>query len=196
MEYHISTLLKTLPKMENQRFILGVDGLSRSGKTTFANELKRHLKEREIPFLVFHIDDYITARQHRYNTGFEEWYEYYRLQWDVELLKSIFFSKLRNADKLELSFYDGPSDSHTLQSVSIPPACFIIIEGVFLQRKEWRTFYDYVIYLDCPRDKRYSRESEPTQKEIEKFKNRYWTGEDYYLITEKPAEQADLVIQS
>lgn len=71
----------------------------------------------------------------------------------------------------------------------------IIIEGVFLQRSEWRSFYDYVVYLDCPRNKRFLRESNATQKDIEKFRNRYWQAEDYYLKMEAPAKQANLILK-
>lgn len=33
-----------------------------------------------------------------------------------------------------------------------------------------------------------------TQKEIDKFKKRYWKAEDFYLNTEKPKYTADCVI--
>jgi uridine kinase len=65
--------------------------------------------------------------------------------------------------------------------VLIPNDCVVIIEGVFLQRKEWREFFDYIVYLDCPRETRFLREGEIVKGNIEKFRNRYWKAEDYYL---------------
>ena len=50
-----------------------------------------------------------------------------------------------------------------------------------------------MVYLDCQRDTFSSGESE-TQKNLSKFKNRYWKAEDYYLETELPKDWADLVI--
>ena len=46
----------------------------------------------------------------------------------------------------------------------------IVIEGVFLQRKEWRDFFHYMVYLDCPRETRFLRESEETQKTFQNLK--------------------------
>ncbi|HWJ77174.1 MAG TPA: hypothetical protein VNR61_03740, partial [Niallia sp.] len=65
-----------------------------------------------------------------------------------------------------------------------------------LQRMEWRSFFDFMIYLDCSREKRFARESLETQQKLDKFKNRYWKAEDYYLDSLKPQEQADFVWQA
>lgn len=113
----------------------------------------------------------------------------------VEYLRGNLFEKLKVSNQLSLPFYDDESDSHHVQSVIIPDTCVFLTEGVFLQRPEWRGFFDFLAYLECPRDKRFSRESESTQKKIEKFRNRYWKAEDYYIKTRVPTKNADVVFQ-
>ncbi|SFJ44886.1 MULTISPECIES: kinase [unclassified Bacillus (in: firmicutes)] len=190
------TLLKIIENISvGSRFILGIDGLSRSGKTTLVKKLSHKMKEKKISFHVFHIDDYIVEREKRYNTGNEEWYEYYNLQWDTDWLSRNFFGKLKSANHLILPVYDDESNTHSQQEVQLSNPSVIIVEGVFLQRKEWRSFYDYVVYLDCPRSKRFLRESEDTQKNITKFENRYWKAEEFYVNTEAPDKNADLVLK-
>jgi uridine kinase len=197
LEDSILTLLEKIPQLENgNRVILGIDGLSRSGKTTFANKVKQALQEKNVPLRVFHIDDYIVERKRRYNTENEEWFEYYNLQWEVEWLNNNFFQKLKISNELHLPTYDNHSDTHRVKSVNLPETCFIIVEGVFLQRSEWKRFYDFMLYIDCPREKRFNRESVGTQSNIGKFKNRYWKAEDYYIKTEAPMKQADLVFRN
>ncbi|UCZ54917.1 AAA family ATPase [Bacillus shivajii] len=181
---------------KGQRFVLGIDGLSRSGKSTFVKKIKKHLKEFDIPICIFHIDDYIVEKKRRYNTDYEQWYEYYHLQWDVEYLKENFFRKLKTFSELTLQKYDCSTDVQELKVVNVPKSCLIIIEGVFIQRSEWRDFFDYMIFLDCSRDKRFNRESADTQRNIEKFQNRYWKAEEYYLKKVKPKQQANLVIEN
>ena len=197
LEDKIMKLLKRIPKVERgQKIILAIDGLSRSGKTTFVRNIEQHMREKNNSVYIFHIDDYIVERKRRYNTGYEEWYEYYNLQWDVEMLKDSLFKKLKESNELRLLTYDCCSDTQRFHTVKIPDTCLIIIEGVFLQRKEWRNFYDFVVYLDCSREKRLNRESDETQKNIEKFEKRYWKAEDYYLTSVSPMRQADLVIRN
>ena len=194
MEHNIETLLSFVTPIDScSRLIVGVDGLSRSGKTTMVKKLAMRLDEQQIPYCVFHMDDHIVERAKRYQTGQEEWLEHYEKQWDIDWFTHHFFERLLEADELKMPFYNAESDTHHVKKVQLPDHGVIIIEGVFLQRQEWRTFFDKVVYLDCPRHTRFLRESEQTQKNIEKFTNRYWKAEDHYLVTERPIEQADLV---
>lgn len=189
----IDTILK---RYVTNRLILGIDGLSRSGKTTFVDELNNRLIQEKKTVCIFHIDDHIVERKHRYNTGFESWYEYYNLQWDVELIRNQFFSKLNHAEAIELPFYNSALDKVEIKSVHIPSNCMVIVEGVFLQRPEWRDFFDFILYLDCPKDTRFERESASTRENIEKFRSRYWKAEDYYLESVDPIANADMIINS
>jgi uridine kinase len=179
---------------ENNRFIVGIDGLSRSGKTTLTSVLREQLHIHNINVVIFHMDDYIVERSKRYNTDQEQWFEYYGLQWNVLWLREHLFGQLRACNQLFLPKYDSDVDAHSEQKVTLPQKCMIIIEGVFLQRKEWRGYFDYVIYLDCPKEVRFSRESEETRRNIEKFINRYWKAEDHYLSTEDPIMNANLLL--
>ncbi|KRF20178.1 kinase [Paenibacillus sp. Soil787] len=178
------------------RFILGLDGLSRAGKTTIVEDIQKRLIKNEKTVYVFHIDDFIVEHKKRYDTGFEEWHEYYNLQWDVEHLRQQLFVKLRDAKEVTLPFNNSNHDEIIHRTVVIPHDCIVIVEGVFLQRKEWREFFDFVVYLDCPRQTRFERESAKTRQQVEKFKTRYWKAEDHYLNTVFPLSNADMVLSS
>jgi uridine kinase len=194
MNEQIKKIVSKIPKLEEgKRFIIGIDGLSRSGKTTLVKHLSHMLTEEKLPFYVFHIDDHIVERNRRYNTGHEEWFEYYQLQWDIQGLRDQLFEKIKGAQSFNLSFYQDESDTQVTKQITLPDSCVVIIEGVFLQRKEWSNYYDFLLYLDCPREKRFLRESSNTQKNIEKFKNRYWKAEEFYIVTERPMEKSNMV---
>jgi len=178
----------------SERFIVGIDGLSRSGKTTLVKNLGNVLKKMDIPYQILHIDDFIVERQKRYNTGNEEWYEYYTLQWDVQWLKENLFEKLPCSETLLLPFYEHEKDRQVYKEVGLKDAAVVIVEGVFLLREEWRSFFDYTAFLDCPREIRFFRENSDTQQNLQKFEQRYWKAEDFYLETESPLGKANLII--
>lgn len=75
------------------------------------------------------------------------------LQWDVGLLRKQLFSKLNHAEDISLPFYNSVLDQLEIKTVTIPSDCILIVEGVFLQRPEWRDFFEFIVYLDCPREK-------------------------------------------
>lgn len=178
------------------RSVIGFDGLSRSGKTYLSNRIADYLYDQGIPCYLFHIDDFIVERERRYGTGLEEWREYYFLQWETEELAEQFFSKLKSESEIRLAPYDNGSDFRNCKKVEIPKAGIILVEGVFLQRPEWRPYFDGVFYVDCPKQQRYERESPEAKRNIEKLANRYWKAELYYEETIAPKERADWVIQN
>jgi uridine kinase len=197
LDFNLNALLDNIPKLlKGQRFVLGLDGLSRSGKSTLSKKLMQLLQDKDVQVCLIHIDDYILERKKRYNTGNEEWFEYYNLQWDVDYLKSNLFEKLKASNQLILPFFDDNSDEHYDHIVSIPDPCVFIIEGVFLQRPEWREFFDFLVYLECPRGKRFSRESDSTKRKLGKFRERYWKAEDHYIKTVVPTKSADVVLEN
>lgn len=184
---------------KNRPFVVGVDGLSGAGKTMLVNNLEIKMK-RKYPIIVIHIDDHIVKKNQRYSTGNEEWYEYYFLQWDIDMLKNILFEKIyNNSSTLMLPFYNNVNDKITDKLISITSESIVIIEGIFLQRKEWRCYYDYVIFIDCPMEIRRGRALNRDkyigdfQKRLDKYERRYWIGENYYLEVENPIENADRV---
>ncbi|PFA63090.1 uridine kinase [Bacillus sp. AFS015802] len=177
-------------------FIVGVDGLGGSGKTTLAEALKREIKYSPS---ILHLDDFIVEKGRRYGTGNEEWYEYYALQWDVASLSTNLFQKLHHNLEIILPFYDSSTGTIVQKDFHYAQDTIILIEGVFLQRKEWRDFFDYVIFLDCPPETRAERVIRrdaylgDEQERIAKYERRYWKAEEHYLLHEDPVGRADYI---
>lgn len=195
MEQQLKMVFDAIQKSDGQeRFILGIDGLSRSGKTTLASAVTKQAGAMGIAGCLFHIDDFIVERNKRYGTGLDEWREYYEHQWPVDKLTQAFFSKLKKAGQVELCYYEAELDQCLAKTVQLPEQALIIVEGVFLQRIEWRSYYDRVLYLACPREKRLLREAKAVRENLEKMERRYWKAESHYEKTVQPETQADWVL--
>jgi uridine kinase len=183
------------------RLLVGIDGLSGAGKTTIVEKIQKELQDRSLHVSVIHMDDHIRVRSDRYDTGRASWEEHYFLQWDVAGLAECLFKRVReNCHELRLPFYDSSTDSVSERDVVVPEKGIILVEGVFLQRVEWQSFFDFVIYLDCPRKTRFERVSRRSNQDVtnlarlETYRRRYWAAEDYYLKTEQPLLHANFVL--
>lgn len=174
---------------ENRPYVVAIDGLSGAGKTTLVNELKETLDN----IVIIHIDDHIVVKSKRYDTGQEQWFEYYQLQWDTEFLREHLFQKIQqNISSLTLPFYQSDEDTHINKTINLSTNNIVIIEGVFLLREEWKHFYDYIVFLDCPKEVRYKRVLQRDQyigsidERLKKYKTRYWVAEEYYIKIQNP----------
>ncbi|MDL5377504.1 kinase [Exiguobacterium mexicanum] len=180
-------------------FLVAIDGLSGAGKTTMVEQL-RGIATNEV---VLHIDDFIVERHRRYATGQSEAMEYYALQWDVELLVETLFKPLREGQaNLTLPYYERDQDAVNMRTIEIAPNTLVLIEGILLLRDEWRPYFDYIVYLDCPREVRHERVLNRDtyigdfSERLAKYERRYWPGEAHYIKTINPQAQADRIVPS
>ena len=185
--------------IKNRPYIVALDGLSGAGKTTLVNQLKETLDN----IVIIHIDDHIVERSKRYDTGQEQWFEYYQLQWDTKYLIENLYQKIRqNVSLLNLFFYQKEEDTHINKTINLSSNSIVIIEGIFLLRDEWKNFYDYIVFLDCPKEIRYKRVLQRDkyignlEERLKKYNKRYWGAEEYYMKKQNPFEQAHYIQKS
>ncbi|RAK22080.1 uridine kinase [Anoxybacillus vitaminiphilus] len=189
-------------KKKNQTFVLGFDGFGGSGKTTLANDYKRLIEKEGLRVTLLHLDDIIRKKQDRYNTSFPEWYEYYYLQWDVGYIRQQILEPLQKSGFLDsyIQFYDKNLDQHYEKKVVVPEKSVCMIEGVFLQREEWRPYFDFVYFVDCGKDKRLKRILKRdtyignVAEIVRKYEVRYFPAEEYYEKKRNPKSLANEVI--
>ena len=183
---------------EERPLIIAIDGFGGAGKTTFVNELAMELK-KSCTVNVLHMDDHIVESEKRYNTGNEEWFEYYYLQWDITYFKKCLATLHCHQHELTLPFYNRASNTVTKKKIVFPPKSILLIEGIFLQRNEWRTFYDFTIFIECPFELRKERVLKrdtylgDASTVMQKYEKRYWVAEAYYINKEHPLQIADLI---
>ncbi|MEQ6357498.1 kinase [Lysinibacillus sp. M3] len=188
--------------IKERPFIVAIDGLGGAGKSTVASKLAEEL-QLICAVEVIHIDNYIVESSKRYDTGHAEWYEYYYLQWDVELIRNSMLLPLhKNKLQFQLPFYNQSSDTVNDRKIKLKTNSILMIEGVFLLRHEWKNFYDYRLFLDIPRTVREERVLQRDtylgdfQERLNKYQRRYWSAEEYYLEKENPLAAADKICDS
>lgn len=110
---------------------------------------------------------------------------YYTLQWDVQHIKENLLQAVHDKQgHIHLNFYESDKDQCYSKKVDLAQSTLILIEGIFLQRKEWKSYFDYMIYLDCPKNIRHERAIQRDayignmNERLEKYELRYWIAED------------------
>lgn len=189
-------------KSHGSHFILGIDGLGGSGKTTLAESIQHHLHKIGHHAIVLHIDDFIYPKNIRYDHTEEEWFCYYHVQWRYDYLIDEVLSpvKLNKEVYKSIEIYDKTNDTYQKQALHISKHTILIVEGVFLQRPPLKEFFNYFIYIDVPKNERLKRVIKRDtyigdRKEIvEKYMNRYIPAEDKYIHDCDPVQHADYVV--
>ncbi|WP_312667209.1 hypothetical protein [Tissierella praeacuta] len=184
--------------------IVGIDGLGGAGKSAITELLKTQLQNSNYYPVVLHIDDFIYPRYIRYDEFKEEWYCYYNIQWRYDYLIKEILLPVREGIEIDkqVELYEKENDLYILEQIKIPQCSILLIEGIFLQRKEIKEYFDYMVYVELPKDIRLSRVINRDtyigdDKDIKlKYERRYFPAEDKYIKDYCPAENADFVLEN
>jgi len=161
------------------------------------------LQKEKYHTYVLHIDDFIHPKHIRYDESKKEWDCYYNIQWRYDYLVKEILSPIKRGDKIDklIELYDKENDGYIKQQVLIEHGTVLLLEGIFLQRKEIRRYLDFIIYLDVPQEVRLSRVIKRDGyigglKDIKcKYARRYFPAEEKYILDYSPIENADLVVK-
>ncbi len=186
-------------KRERTPFIIGVNGIDCSGKTMFATALENHLKNNGWQTQLIHIDDFHNPKAVRY-AGSDEADNYYYRSFDIMQLTERILKPVREQGginevltllNLETEKYDK------VRKYSITPDTIVILEGVFLFRKELIPYIDYKIYLDIPfKESKKRAVSRDPAAGLTKYDTKYLPAQQKYIRELSPAFTADINIDN
>jgi uridine kinase len=190
---------------------VAVDGITSSGKTTFAGEVTAAVGARGRPTARVSMDGYHHRRSRRHRQGRLSGGGYYEDAYDLdgaarELLRPLGpdgspgpSGSWRYRDQIIDLATDQPVDSWA----EAPPDAVLVVDGSFLQREELRALWDEVIYLDVAFDIARARGAARDaaafggrDAAIEAFRLRYHAAGHRYLDEIDPGRRASIVVDN
>lgn len=188
--------------------IIAIDGIDGSGKTHFAQNLQKHLKAQKQNIILIHIDDFHNPKKIRYQKGPDSPKGFYRDSYNYTELKKVLLDpfKYNTKNTFKTKIFDVDTNQTINQTeLKIPHDCILIVEGIFLHRKELVNYWDYSIFLDINFDTALSRNISRSKdinrigtkdKIIKRYKARYVPGQQIYFKEENPIQKANIVIDN
>ncbi len=197
----------------DQRTLVGVDGASGTGKSTFADELARTLEARGRTVVRASVDSFHRPRAERYRLGNDSPEGYYRDSHDMSGLRDHLLDPFATGmGSVRVGIFDEPSDQPLeVSEEPVPAEAVLVIDGLFLHRPEVAESWDLSVHLvaggrresawqdyltmDLPADLR-ERAAEIEQRVTRARRRRYVEGQALYEREVAPLDRANLVIDN
>ena len=152
---------------------IGIDGGGGAGKSTLAQAVK----DNSPNITIVQMDDF-----------------YFKDRFDCQRLKKQVLEPLSRNQTAEYQRYDWRRKT-LAEWRKVEAGGMLIVEGVYSTGKELADFYDYKVWVDCPREIRLKRGLERDGEKAREIWEKQWMpAEDFYIVNDSPRERADLII--
>lgn len=172
---------------QNLRTVIGIDGMSSSGKSTLARELAE-----EFGGEVIHMDDFFLPAELRTTERLKEPggnVHYERFEREVAL-------KIREGSSFDYGIFDCTEMAVTHMR-HIDNKSLLIVEGAYCLRPEFRDLYDLKVFMKIDEVSQIRRILERDGEEkAEMFKNRWIPLENAYFEAMEAEAAADVVMMN
>lgn len=170
----IRLITASLPPSNMRTKVIAIDGCGGAGKSTFANELSKHLGN----CAVIHTDD------------FASWDN--SVSWYPRMIEQV-LAPLRENKKATYQRYDW-KERKLANWIDVDPQPFVIVEGVSSSRKEFREFLSFSFFIRTNRELRLQRGLERDGVEAKEQWLKWMQEEDDYIQRDQPESYVDLII--
>ncbi|MER7173981.1 uridine kinase [Streptomyces mesophilus] len=186
------------------RLLVGIDGFTAAGKTSFGHELAEWISAAGRPVLRATLDDFKNPWEDRHLYDRESGEGYYRNAYDYEAAKRLLLDPCRSpeAGSCVLCSIDPLTQrDHSSEATPVAADAVLIVDGVFAFRPEINDYWDFRIWLQVDAELSVRRGAERDQdwagSEAESIhRNRYLVAERIYLREVDPLPLMDAVIDN
>ncbi|MFI7227360.1 uridine kinase [Nonomuraea angiospora] len=186
------------------RVLVGIDGFTASGKTSFGHELAEQIVRAGRPALRATLDDFKKPWKDRHLYDRESGEGYYRNAYDYEAVKRLLLEPGRSAEAgaCALCGIDPLTQiDHSGTTTPLAADSVVVVDGVFAFRPEIDKYWDFRIWMDVDAELSVRRGAERDQdwagSEAESIhRNRYLVAERIYLEEADPLPRMDVIIDN
>lgn len=181
--------------------IVGVSGIDGSGKSHLSALLRRELTSLGLKSLLLGLDAWHTPPSVRFSSidpGSHFYRNAYRLKELFELV--VLPLKRSGSVAVQVELMRWPGGERYAESFDAEGVEVVIVEGIFLLRRELRAYYDLAVWIECSFEtalrRAMARNQEGLSEDvlIEEYTRVYFPAQEHHLLRDDPSAKADLRI--
>ena len=134
------------------RVLVGIDGRSGAGKSTFADELAARLALAGAQVVRSTTDSFHRPRSERMRRGPTSPDGYYLGSHQLDVITGELLEPFAaGASRVLVAAFDEPTDKPAPETLDVNDSAVLLFDGLFLQRPEFEPFWNLVVFLDADR---------------------------------------------
>ena len=188
---------------ETRCLLVGVSGIDGCGKGYVSRQLEARLAQHGVIPAIVNVDGWLNLPERRFNKRdpAENFYEN-AIRFDQFFTQLVIPLKDRRYVHLVADFTEETASQYRKHTYDFKDVSVILVEGIFLFKREYRTHFDLAIWIDCSFPTALARAIDRAQeglsaaKTIAAYETIYFPAQRIHLNRDKPRETADLVFEN
>jgi uridine kinase len=180
--------------------ISGIDG---SGKSTLARQVARDLEAGGLRVALIPLDPWHTPPEIRFDgRRSPEHFYCHAFRWRELFDRLVEPLRRKRSQRLTIDLIAQPGDVSIVHTFEFHEIDVILLEGIFLLKRELRPLYDLAFWLDCPFDVALRRAIARNQEGLSEaeivhdYTTLYFPAQRLHLQRDYPRAAADLVLSA
>ena len=188
---------------DTRSLLVGVSGIDGCGKGYVTTQLQAHLALRGVIPALLNVDGWLNLPPKRFDQSAPALNFY-----ENAIRLDQFFNQLvlplrdRRSVHLVADFVEETASAYRKHTYDYRDVSVILVEGIFLFKREYRKYFDLAIWIDCSFPTALARAIDRAQEglspanTIAAYDTIYFPAQRIHLAQDKPRENADLIFKN
>ena len=188
---------------ETRCLLVGVSGIDGCGKGYVARQLEARLALHGVTPAILNVDGWLNLAEKRFNQSdpAENFYEN-AIRFDQFFAQLLLPLRDRRSVRLVADLTEETTSQYRKHTYDFKDVSVVLVEGIFLFKREYRTHFDLAIWIDCSFPIALARAIDRAQeglsaaKTIAAYETIYFPAQKIHFSHDHPRENADLVFEN
>jgi uridine kinase len=183
--------------------LIAISGIDASGKGHLARELAQGLRERAYRVALVGVDGWLRLPQERFNAVDTARHFYSRAIRFEEMFQHLILPlRERRSIEVQVDFTQETASSYRKEWYRFVDVDVILLEGIFLLKKDYRHQYDLSIWIECSFETALQRavaraqEGLPPAETVRAYESIYFPAQRLHFQLDAPMRAANMVLHN
>jgi uridine kinase len=197
----IASQRSLLPKQSGM--LVAISGIDASGKGYLAGKIVTMLRQRNLRVASINIDGWLNLPNRRFSqTNPGEHFYHHAIRFDELFTKLVFPLRQNRSISLEMDYAEETATKYRPHRYEFADIDLIILEGIFLLKTEFQSYYDLCFWVECTWETALKRaiaraqEGLSPEATIQAYQTIYFPAQKIHLTRDKPKQAATAIIDN
>jgi uridine kinase len=197
----IATARATVPA--SRALLVAISGIDGSGKGYVSERLAAALRRRGLQTVVLNVDGWLRPPAERFSDA-DPGRHFYRnaLRFDEMFSRLVLPLRDQRGVRVTMDFVEETAAQTRRQTYEFHEVDVILLEGIFLLKRELRAHYDLSIWIDCSfrtalaRAIARAQEGLGPEATMRAYRSIYFPAQEQHLRLDRPRDAATMIIRN